>query len=305
MEEFKIGSATALTRKSNITIVISFQAGTEDILGICLNSIKRHTVMPHKILVITRDKELEDLYNLVKGYDNIRIMELDIGEAPESGSKVHGKMLDMAIPSEIDTPYFITLDSDCFPVADGWLDYLFSLKKDCVGILHPWEPPPDSLDKSTIEYRVRYQHSFNMTHVACQMLSVDLFNELYVPFNGGDDTGLMIPNKVLSKGLKIGGLKISRCPYPLAELDPEFNRYMGLVFGDMIYHHGGWTRVSVFGDSPVWEQNYGWVKDRIIEEDGAEWILEDGYEFQFDKEEEVAKEKMDRLFGLRSQLMKG
>jgi len=126
-------------------------------------------------------------------------------------------------------------------------------------------------------------------------------------YNGGDDTGLLIPLMAKEQGWKIDGFKPTRCPLPMegCTLDPEFNRYVCMVFGDMVYHHGGWTRIGIFGDSPVWELNYGWIKGQIMKEYGAEWILDEGYEFTLDREEEVAKEKMDRLFGLRSQLMKG
>jgi hypothetical protein len=132
---------------------------------------------------------------------------------------------------------------------------------------------------------------------------VRLLNEKY---NTGDDTGLALTKKAKSLGWKTDGFKVTRCPKPeTGETDPEFNRYVALVYGDRVYHHGGFTRTVVLGDEPVFRKEFGWVAGRVIIERGAEFLLDDSlsYRFEFDREEEVAKEKMQRLFGLKSQRM--
>ena len=57
------------------------------------------------------------------------------------------------------------------------------------------------------------------------------------------------------------------------------------------------SRVEAFGDKDVFEEDFGWAKQKVIENRGAEFILEDGYEYVFDREEEVFNEKYGRMFG--------
>ena len=73
--------------------------------------------------------------------------------------------------------WLLTLDSDCFPVADGWLTDLLAMKASVAGILHPWQPPSDELDPTTIEWRIRSEWNWNNTHVACQLTRLHYTNE--------------------------------------------------------------------------------------------------------------------------------
>lgn len=302
---------------AKVSLVTCYKSGTQDILSVMLSAIARHTskTLDYEVIVVSADarqanNEINDMltdfsFRLGK---RIRFISVDIPSDSLSMSHIHGNMLDKVIPDKLDCQYVLTMDTDCFPVADGWMEKLLELMlagNTCAGILHPWAPAPATLKQNTIEYRVRYQHCWNMTHVACQMLPLAFLQEHKVKYATGDDTGLSIPLKVRQLGHEIAGFKPTRCPMPSQGLDAEFNRYMGIVFGDMMYHHGGFTRTSVGGDEDVFAKNYGWLKQRIVQERGAEFLLNEGYVFKFDKEEEVAKEKMQRLFGLNSQTLKG
>ena len=289
-----------------ITIVICYQDGTGSMLLANLASIERHSVgMPYKIIVVARKGAPENktfLPDLCLHYP-VQVVEVDISS--EVTSHVHGMMLDNVIPSKIDTEYVLTLDSDCFPVADGWLQDLLNMMSGgarIAGILHPWAPPPVDMNKKKIEWRVRSQHCWETTHVACQMIKVSDLVELGVKYNSGDDTGLAILAAAKNKGWKVDGFRVSRCPLPATGgIDPEFNRYVCLIFGDKVYHHGGFTRVTACKDEPVLKGEFGWVGDKIISQRGAEFLLDGStsYEFKFDREEEVAQEKMHRLFGMK------
>ena len=305
-----VGEERYLGRKEivMVTIVICYQSGTELMLLANLKSLKRHTISgEYKILVVTRKDTNTDRAFLesLKSCFPVKVIELDISS--DITSHVHGMMLDTVIPSMIDTEYVLTLDSDCFPVADGWLSDLEGMMKagaKVVGILHPWAPPSSDMDRKRIEWRVRSQHCWETTHVACQMLKVSDLIELGMKYKAGDDTGLAIVAAAKKKGWKIDGFKVSRCPVPkLRKIDPEFNRYVCLIFGDKMYHHGGFTRVTTSGDEPVLKGEFEWVGTEIIIQEGAEFLLSDmgSYKFKFDREEEVAQEKMQRLFGLKSQ----
>lgn len=222
-------------------------------------------------------------------------------DAPKS--RIHGAMLDAYLKDvPVETPIFGTMDSDCFPIRSGWLDEIKSWlgKSALAGILHPWAPPPADLDNKKVEWRVRSQHCWRNTHVACQFLKIKTLECLGVSYAGGDDTGLLIPSAISLCGRQVSGFMPTRCAAPRDDSDPEFNRYVCVVYGDSIYHHGGYTRVTVGGDSQVMEDAYSWVLPKIIQERGAEFLLSDqfSYRYSFDREEEVAKEKMARLFGM-------
>lgn len=296
---------------AEVEIVICYRQGTSEMLGVCLESIQRHTKAQAKVLIVHHDAQSFDANAEVESLKtmSVEVQSVALDALPPSGSGVHGRLLDAVTPT-IEVPYTLTLDSDCFPVADGWLIALLDMMSEdvgCCGVLHPWAPPPDDLPECKIEYRVRSQHCWNLTHVACQLVRTDLLASLRnvnIDFSSGDDTGLLIPQWMSRLDMKVYGFRPTRCPKPQGSHDPEFNRYVCLVYGDMVCHAGGFTRQTVLQDKPVLEQHYGWATQKILQEKGAEFLLDDecSYRFQFDREEEVAQEKMDRLFGLRNEL---
>jgi hypothetical protein len=297
------------------TIVMCWQESTEDIVDIWLRSIAKHTNLDKVKILLVTTSNMPLPSGLVDEFSQpILQVGLSRPEGKES-SKLHGWMLDQVIPSEITTEYFLTMDSDCFPVADGWLDDLMvMMNKGAMlsGILHPWAPPPVDLESNKLEYRVRKQHCWETTHVACQMMRTSDYLYLHgrgCRFNGGDDTGLLIPKMTKEIGGKIDGFKPTRCPQVKdgVDFDPEFNRYSSLVFGDEVYHHGGFSRGRVLQDKSVFVDSFGWWEKKLLGEKSADSLLldENSYLFKLDREEEVAKEKMQRLFGLKSQQLKG
>jgi hypothetical protein len=287
------------------TIVVCYKEGTMEILQIWFSSVIGYTraLDQIRIVVVTasdqaRDEALE-VSRLMPKTSVVQVKPLDMPKA-----RIHGAMLDAFLVEEgVGTEFLLTMDSDCFPVADGWLENGLVEIMDggarVAGILHPWAPPPADMDHKKIEWRVRSQHCWDSTHVACQMIRMEDLNELQVTFAGGDDTGLLIPLEAKKRGWKVDGFQVTRCAKPEDESDPEFNRYVCLIFGDAVYHHGGFTRVAVGGDKPVLDEAYGWVRRELMNRREAEFLLHDeySYRFKFDREEAVAQDKMDRLFG--------
>jgi len=287
-----------------VTVIICHQAGTAPMTEVCLEALARHT-NDYQPIVLMRAGTIDiEAVSVVEG-NGALLVEVDVDIPTEVSSRIHGALLDAYIPSNINTEMVMTLDSDCFPVADGWMDDLLGMLDSgarVAGILHPWEPPPESMDHHKLEWRVRSQHCWETTHVACQMLRTDDLRELGVKYNVGDDTGLLIPLEAKKRGWRVDGFRVTRCPMPAkgAVEDPEFNRYVCLVFGDKMYHHGGYSRTTTLGDNPVMAGSFGQVAEKVIFERGAEWLLNDAesYKFKFDREQQVADEKMSRLFGL-------
>lgn len=295
---------------SQVAILICYKAGTLDMLKVCLSAIHRHTIYPHRVVISTiKDpvgvKELNSIKNEFQ-FDSI-LVDFDFAKY-KSGSNIHGFMLDESIKL-IENEFILTLDSDCFPINSPWLSELFDMMEadvGCAGILHPWSPPPKDMNNNLIEWRVRSQHCWETTHVACQLVRKSFIVDESLSYVTGDDTGLDIPKMAKSKGLRVVGFMPTRCALPCpVDFDVEYNRYICLVWGDKIYHHGGFTRTSVDGDDELFDSKFSWVYPKIIENNGAEFLLKkDYYKYKFDKEELIAKEKMNRLFGLRANILK-
>jgi hypothetical protein len=73
-----------------------------------------------------------------------------------------------------------------------------------------------------------------------------------------------------------------------------------------VYHHGGYSRNRDTSDM-VFGKSFSWCEELVVWGHGAQFLLNDrfSYKFKFDREEAVAKEKMQRLFGLTNQCMPG
>jgi hypothetical protein len=299
-------------------IVTCYKEGTQGMLTLWVSALITHTYdaldeVPHVDVVVVSDQAVKEAQAVVgsNGFSaKFRVIQVVPEEVPIS--RIHGAMLDAYLAQYRDeVECILTMDSDCFPVADCWLGGLWEMLKDgakVAGILHPLAPPPDDMDHNRLEWRVRSQHCWNSTHVACQMIRMADLKELGVSYAEGDDTGLLIPLEARKRGWKVDGYRVTRCAKPWGKPgckpDPEFNRYVRLVFGDKVYHHGGFTRITTGMDKsvPEFETAYGWVFDTAMMHGGAEFLLEDEYSYKFklDREEEVAADKIDRLFGRKT-----
>lgn len=310
-----------------ITIVITYVKGTQDMMKVCLASLKRHDAgLPYKIKIITDiagfheamlflPEAVFDYSQVVLGLaetiksntiircasgtvDNITLEAFNLGVIPLAGSTMHGTLLDASMQT-IDTDYILTLDSDCFPVADGWLKTLMDMQDagaTLSGILWPWIPSPQDITPKEIEYRIRKFHCWKNTQVACQLVKTSFVRDNKLSFTPGDDTSYNLSNKVWQSNGVITGLMPSCCALPGAEgLDPEYNRHKCVIYGDLIYHQGGATRqtqgtkLDPFGF-------YTAATERVFKEQGAEWVLKECHRYKFDKEEEVAQYKMRSMF---------
>lgn len=286
-------------------------------MSACLSSLRRHTKTPANIVVAAAEGNLDQgLFEAVECFQEsdmpVQVVEVP-GRFVKAGHE-HGCILDRVIQEEVSTPFVMTLDSDSIPMVDGWLRKLHIMLDSyhglcTVGILHPWAPPPPGMKRTLLEWRVRSQHCWETTHVACQLIRLSDIEDLRkkgVGYATGDDTGLGMAKAMKEAGLRCGGYKPTRCPKPAVDFDAEFNRYSCVVYGDAVVHVGGHTRVTVDGDDAVFNKAFGWAADRILEDGGAEFLLDDenAYLYALDREEEVSAEKMQRLFGLEGQRMK-
>lgn len=284
-----------------VTILMTYVSGIQDMLEITVNALYKYEARyPWVLRIITDENDPQAKKEALWFKDEAEIVSYNVGKA-KSGSGQHGRLLDKAV-QDVKSHYFLTMDSDCFPVANGWLEALVDMQSDTVvatGICWPWIPPPETIEKTSIEWRVRKYHNWNNIQPACQLVRTGLMLDTGWRFADpdGDDTNHGFMMKLHAAGLKTMGFVPTRGPLPDTEFDPEMNRHESLVYGDMVYHHVGATRES-HGETNRESVIFKTARDRVYNEKGAEWMLQDGssHWFEFSREEEVAQFKMRMLY---------
>jgi hypothetical protein len=283
-----------------VTVLIAYRPGTSGIMEACLRSFFRHTPSSLvEVRVIHDEKHQLDILPLLNEF-GVEAYGYPVDEKL-FGSYIHGTLLNQAV-RQIRSDYLLTLDSDCFPVADGWLEDLIRMldgRPGCAGILYPWQPIPEGMLKGNIEKRIREKHCWNNTHVACQLAATSFIFGHSIDFMAEDDTGFAVPMTAHKMGFPVVGFKASRGPFPNPgiEFDPEWNRHMSLIFGDKVYHHGGATQ-TLTGYKIDKDGMFSEAQAKVIEMKGAEWMLEAGnsHQFRFDNEEKVCDFKMENMY---------
>jgi hypothetical protein len=171
------------------------------------------------------------------------------------------------------------------------------------GILWPWIPPPETLDKKTIEWKIRKFQNWENVHPACQLIRTSLMKKNGWKFadTDGHDVNHGFMEKAKAAGYHIVGLMPTRCPL----VDPDFgqdfdvetNRLESVIFGDMVYHHVGATRKcrsqTTNNLSPFKKS-----RERVYNESGAGWMLlpENAHVFKMDREEDIAQLRMKTVY---------
>lgn len=279
-----------------ITIIVAYASGTIPLIETYFACMERHDAGCPYVIKIYTDRDGEAEVGDVCQKRDIELFGVDVS-AEITGTPKHARLLDVAMEKE--NGLVLTMDSDCLPIADGWLSQLVDLHSDGValpGIRWPWKPPDDDVSENTIEWRIRKRHNWNNTWVACQLVDASWVRQHNLLYINGDDTGFELAEKVQELGFKMGGWMATRCALPSGgdvELDPELNRAMCVVYGDKILHVGGGSgRAHGKITDPI--GFYDDVVDRILDDRDADWVMEDGnnHEYKLDREDEVVEFKM-------------
>jgi len=282
-----------------ITVVICYAAGTERVLRTCLSSLGRHDAgAEFGVKVYTDQHGLQEAAICCAAHrQRLQILPELVG-CPDgiAGSKKHGFLLDEVMRRE--KGLVLTLDSDCFPVAGGWLSNVWDFHKAGIvlpGILWPWEPPDPRMDKDSIEWRVRHIQNWTNTWVACQLVDVEFVKDHKLSYITGDDTGFSLIEKANELGLCMKGFMPTRCASPTwaSGFDPEMNRHMCVIYDDrMIHLGGGSSRVG----KKEFEHNHLFEEpiEMTLRKASADWLMNSNkaHHYRFDNETEVAAFKM-------------
>lgn len=158
-----------------------------------------------------------------------------------------------------------------------------------------------------MEWRIRRQHCWENTQVACQLLSVEMMRDMGLKFADpeGDDTNFGLMDKVHAAGVEVDVMIPTRCALPDdGNFNPEMNRHVCVVYGDMVYHHGGASRERQ-GAFVSDDKLFGSARRRVIEERGAEWLCDPdkSHVYTMDSEDEVVKFKMDLMMRMAVEML--
>ena len=291
-----------------VTIVIAHALGTPRVLRTCLASLKRYDAgHDYQIHVYGSEASIREAKPVCDAFHDIDMfpvqMPVDI-----KNSEQHMAILDNAMT--IESGLVLTLDSDCFPVANDWLSELVQWHEQgyvLPGILWPWEPPTPDVKRQNMEWAIRRYHNWSNSWVACQLVHTDFFHDHKLTYGGeGNDTGFQLIDKVKELGLPTIGWMPSRCAKAewASAFDNEFNRNVCLFYEDKMFHIGGAARKTIGIDLDPADM-WGEAIELTLRKGGAEWLFADGknHVFQFDKEDEVAAYKMKIMYaGLKEHL---
>ena len=278
-----------------VDILIAYVAGTERLMRACLASIGRYDAgVDYGITVVTDIEASEEARDLFEG-DVGRVVSYSV-DNNAIGSQRHASLLDSYMNEA--QGLVLTMDSDCLPIGDRWLWQLCGfLGQNTVlpGIRWPWEPP--GADVEGIEARIRGNHNWENTWVACQLVDSDWVRTNGLRYCDGDDTGFALAAKAREQGLRMPGWMPTRCALPDGHVDPELNRMMCVVYGDKVVHIGGGSGSAV-GRVVDIDGMYDKVVDRILNAQDAGWLLDEGksHVYRFDREDDVSQYKMNRMY---------
>lgn len=279
-----------------VTILPTYTFGTMPLMQTYFACMERHDAGHPYTMKVYTDRNGEAEVKSLCEEKGVELFGVDL-PAEMTGTPKHALLLDEAIKAE--DGLVLTMDSDCLPIADGWLSELVELHEQGAtlpGILWPWEPPSDDLPQNTMDWRIRKRHNWTNTWVACQIADASWVKEHRLSYAQDDDTGFALAAKAKELGLEMKGWMATRCALPGRRgmgLDPEFNRAMCVVYGDKMLHIGGASgRVHQRILDPA--GFYDDVVDRILCSRDADWVMENGnnYEFTYEREDEVVDFKM-------------
>jgi len=105
--------------------ILTVNYNTADFIEVMLYAFKRLTANPYKVIICDNGSKKRDLLRLVsvaQQHDNVEII---FRKQSAHGSIGHGEAMDLLV-KKIETPYFVTMDSDASFLHMHWDNFLLS-----------------------------------------------------------------------------------------------------------------------------------------------------------------------------------
>jgi hypothetical protein len=205
-------------------------------LDLCLPQIERHSrSSDYQIYIANGDSEAEGRY-IAATYPKVKVFSY---RTEKRGAEQHSAGLDFLIERlDKEIEYFVTLDSDAFPIRDRWLEILTSFIETgatAVGV-----------------YRDEFVSRFEpFVHVSCLCMRKQDYYNLGIRFADGQKPGRDFSYYAncewLKRNASLVGLRRSNVN--------NYHFLIGGIYGNLIYHHGAGSRPPAFITSTARAQN--------------------------------------------------
>jgi hypothetical protein len=193
-------------------------------IDLCLKQIERHSRGSSYEVLVWDNTWLPEHRELIEKNPKVRRFE-----PSEPGSDVrHGASLDQLVRQvRPRTKYVITLDTDSFPIRDGWIENLTGRLTGDTLLAGVWRD--EMLPRKPA-----------FVHPSCLAIRKRTLRELGAKFmvGSGADVAHNVTLAVEESGAGVSKLRRSN------HYNPHF--LMGAVYGDLIYHQGAGSRAPTF-----------------------------------------------------------
>jgi hypothetical protein len=198
-------------------------------IELCLRQLRRHTPAGDYEVLVWDNSRLPEHLEILRADEKVSIFTSQEGKDVR-----HGRALDRLlgkVPEGVE--YVVTLDTDSFPIRDGWLDNIMGRLDDGASIAGVWR---DEMAPRIEPY----------VHPSCLAARVETLRELGVEFARKRgvhrvDVGQNLTKAVLQRGGRISRLRRSNVR--------NMHFLMAGIYGDLVYHHGAGSRQAYFWTS--------------------------------------------------------
>jgi hypothetical protein len=238
-------------RRTAILIVNGYQRrmlGAQDAIRypwieLCLREVRRRSRTADYEVLVLDNSQLEEHRAAMNAHEQVRIYDPEqarhwarvLGDArlaPPEGRQVrHALALDFLVSrTGPRTKYLITLDTDAFPIRNGWIETLTGILESGAAVVGVY--------RDEMAPRLR-----PFIHVSCLCIRRRDLLRLGVSFASGmaQDVGQNLTRELRRIGRPIVGLRRSNAR--------DFHFLIGGIYGDLIYHHGAGSRRARFWTS--------------------------------------------------------
>jgi len=192
-------------------------------IDLCIRQIERHSTSASYEILVWDNTGIPEHRKLLRKHPRVRLFK------PKDGTELHhGASLDRLVRKvRPGTEFIITLDTDSFPIRDGWIENLTGRLTDDVALAGVWRD--ELLPKKPA-----------FVHPCCLVIRAQTLRRLGAGFTigAGADVAHNVTLAVEREGSRISRLRRSN------GWNPHF--LMGAVYGDLVYHQGAGSRAPKF-----------------------------------------------------------
>lgn len=191
-------------------------------IQLCLSQIERYSRLADPEVLVFDNANWPDQQTRIRSYARVRLF-------PAERELTHPEALDFLVgKTGPETEYIITLDSDCFPIRDGWIEQLTAKLDSGYALAGIWR-----------DEMLPYAPAF--IHPSCMAIRrEDLLGLGDVSFarRANVDLGFNITQWFTERGREFCKLRRSN--------RTNLHFLLGGIYGDLLYHQGAGSRLPKF-----------------------------------------------------------